>query len=144
MSYLLDTCTISEMVSVNPNAEVLKWFESQSEKSLYLSIITIGEIEKGIYQLVPSKKKLRLETWLFDELVPSFQNRLLGIDRKLMTTWAKMNAELKIKGIDRQSFDSLIEAAVLHHQMILVTRNVKNFQDSAVTILKNGTLHFWL
>lgn len=135
MSYLLDTCTISEMVSVNPNAEVLKWFESQSEKSLYLSIITIGEIEKGIYQLVPSKKKLRLETWLFDELVPSFQNRLLGIDRKLMTTWAKMNAELKIKGIDRQSFDSLIEAAALHHQMILVTRNVKNFQDSAVTIL---------
>lgn len=135
MSYLLDTCTISEMVSVNPNAEVLKWFESQSEKSLYLSIITIGEIEKEIYQLVQSKKKLRLETWLFDELVPSFQNRLLGIDRKLMTTWAKMNAELKIKGIDRQSFDSLIEAAALHHQMILVTRNVKNFQDSAVTIL---------
>jgi len=82
MSYLLDTCTISEMVSVEPNANVLKWFESQTEKSLYLSIITIGEIEKGIYQLIQSKKRLRLETWLFDELVPSFQNRLLGIDGK--------------------------------------------------------------
>lgn len=135
MSYLLDTCTISEMVSVEPNAKVLKWFESQTEKSLYLSIITIGEIEKGIYQLIQSKKRLRLETWLFDELVPSFQNRLLGIDGKLMTTWAKMNAELKTKGMNRQSFDSLIEATALHNQMILVTRNVKNFQNSQVTIL---------
>ncbi len=135
MSYLLDTCTISEMVSVEPNANVLKWFELQTEKSLYLSIITIGEIEKGIYQLIQSKKRLRLETWLFDELVPSFQNRLLGIDGKLMTTWAKMNAELKTKGMNRQSFDSLIEATALHNQMILVTRNVKNFQNSQVTIL---------
>jgi len=123
------------MVSVEPNANVLKWFESQPEKSLYLSIITIGEIEKGIYQLIQSKKRLRLETWLFDELVPSFQNRLLGIDGKLMTTWAKMNAELKAKGMNRQSFDSLIEATALHNQMILVTRNVKNFQNSQVTIL---------
>ncbi len=135
MAYLLDTCTISEMVSVKPNAKVLNWFESQSEKILYLSIITIGEIEKGIYQLPQSKKRLRLETWLFDELVRSFQNRLVGIDRKLMTTWAKMIAELKTKGMIRQSFDSLIEATALQHQLILVTRNVKNFQNSQVTIL---------
>ena len=135
MAYLLDTCTISEMVSVKPNAKVLKWFESQSDKTLYLSIITIGEIEKGIYQLTRSKKRLRLETWLFDELVPGFQNRLLGIDRKLMTTWAKMIAELKTKGMNRQSFDSVIEATALHHQLILVTRNVKNFQNSQATIL---------
>ena len=135
MAYLLDTCTISEMVSVKPNSKVLKWFESQSEKTLYLSIITIGEIEKGIYGLAQSKKRLRLETWLFDALVPGFQNRLLGIDRKLMTTWAKMIAELKTKGMNRQSFDSVIEATALHHQLILVTRNVKNFQHSQVTIL---------
>ncbi len=135
MAYLLDTCTISEMISVRPNGNVLKWFESQSEKTLYLSIITIGEIEKGIYQLPQSKKRLRLETWLFDELAPSFQNRLLGIDRKLMTAWAKMIAELKTKGMNRQSFDSVIEATALHHQLILVTRNVKNFKNSQVTIL---------
>lgn len=135
MAYLLDTCTISEMVSVKPNAKVLNWFESQSEKTLYLSIITIGEIEKGIYQLAQTKRRLRLETWLFDELVPSFQGRLLGIDRKLITTWAKTTAELKMKGLIRQSFDGLIEATAGHHQLILVTRNVKNFQNSQVTIL---------
>jgi toxin FitB len=135
MAYLLDTCAISEMVSVKPNAKVLKWFESQTEKTLYLSIITIGEIERGIYGLPQSKKRLRLETWLFDELAPSFQNRLLAIDRKLLTTWAKMIAQLKTKGMNRQSFDSLIEATALHHQLILVTRNVKNFKNSQATIL---------
>ncbi len=123
------------MVAVKPNPKVLSWFESQNEKTLFLSIITVGEIEKGIYQLPASRKRTLLETWLFDELVPGFHGRVLEINRKLMTTWAKMIADLKTKGIIRPSFDSLIEATALHHQLILVTRNVKNFQDSQVTIL---------
>jgi toxin FitB len=135
MAYLLDTCTISEMVSVQPDTKVLSWFQAQNEKTLFLSIITIGEIEKGIYQLPPSKKRTALETWFFDDLVPGFQGRILKIDQKLMTTWAKMMADFKVKGIVRPSFDSLIEATALHHQLILVTRNVKNFQNSQVTIL---------
>lgn len=135
MAYLLDTCAISEMVSVKPNPNVLSWFESQDEKTLYLSIITIGEIEKGIYQLPASKKRTLLETWLFDNLAPNFHGRILEINRKLITAWAKMTADLKTQGITRPSFDSLIEAAALHHQLILVTRNVKNFQNSQVTIL---------
>ena len=135
MAYLLDTCAISEMVAVKPNPNVLKWFESQNEKTLFLSIITIGEIEKGIYQLPVSKKRTLLETWLFDDLVPDFHERIIEINRSLMTTWAKMIAGLKSKGIIRPSFDSLIEATALHRQLILVTRNVKNFQNSPVTIL---------
>lgn len=131
----MDTCTISEMVAVKPDANVLNWFQSQNEKTLFLSVITIGEIERGIYQLPASKKRTILETWLFDELMPGFQGRILEINRKLITTWAKMTADLKTKGIIRPSFDSLIEAAALHHQLILVTRNVKNFQNSQVTIL---------
>ena len=135
MAYLLDTCAISEMITVKPNSNVLSWFESQNEKLLFLSIITIGEIEKGIYQSPASKKRTLLETWLFDELVLSFQGRIIEINRNLITSWAKMIADLKTKGIIRPSFDSLIEATALHHQLILVTRNVKNFQNSQVTIL---------
>lgn len=123
------------MVAVKPNPNVLNWFQSQNEKTLFLSVITIAEIEKGIYQLPSSKKRTLLEAWLFDDLVPNFHRRILEIDRKLMTTWAKMTADLKTKGIIRPSFDSLIEAAALHYQLILVTRNVKNFQSSQVTIL---------
>jgi toxin FitB len=135
MAFLLDTCTISEMVAVQPNLNVLSWFESQNEKNFYLSIITIGEIEKGIYQLPISKKRISLETWFFGGLVSGFQGRILNIDRKVMTNWAKMIANLKSKGVIRPAFDSLIEATALEHDLILVTRNVKNFGHSQVTIL---------
>lgn len=135
MAYLLDTCTISEMVSVKPNENVLRWFEHQAEETLYLSVITSGEIQKGINQLAKGKRKLKIEAWYFDELVPKFQGRIINLDEKTMATWAKMIAELKIQGIARPSFDSLIEATALHHNLILVTRNEKNFQKSKVSIL---------
>ena len=135
MAYLLDTCTISEMVSVKPNQAVLDWFEHQLEETLYLSVITLGEIQKGINQLVAGKRRVQIETWFFDELVPGFQRRVLNIDEKLITTWAKMITELKKQGITRPSLDSLIEATALHHNLILVTRNQKNFFYSKVSIL---------
>jgi len=135
MAYLLDTCTISEMVSARPSKSVLEWFQAQDERDLYLSIITIGEIEKGIYQLPSSKKRVKLESWFFDKLAPSFRGRILNIDRKFITTWAKMMAGLKAQGVVRPSFDSLLEATALEHDLILVTRNVRNFAGSTVTIL---------
>ena len=135
MAYLLDTCTISEMISVRPNAHVLDWFKAQDERDLYLSVITIGEIEKGIYQLPGSKKRIKLEAWFFDKMIPGFQGRIIDIDRKMITTWAKMIAGLKTQGIARPSFDSLLEATALEQNLILVTRNVKNFRGSMVTIL---------
>jgi toxin FitB len=135
MAYLLDTCSISEMVSVQPNADVLSWFEHQAEETLFISVITSGEIQKGINQLAAGKRKLQIESWFFDELVPNFQGRIINLDEKIMATWARMIAEFKPQGINRPSFDSLIEATALHHNMILVTRNVKNFQNSKVSIL---------
>ena len=134
MAYLLDTCAISEMVAVKPNHNVLEWFEHQPESTLYLSVITWGEIQKGIYQLPAGKRRLKLETWLFDELFSTFQGRIINIDEKLITTWAKMLAGFKSKGLIRPSLDSLIEATALQHNMILVTRNEKNFRDSEVSI----------
>ena len=134
MSYLLDTCAISEMVAVSPDQNVLDWFEHQPESTLYLSVVTWGEIQKGIYQLAAGKRKLQLETWLLDDLFPTFQGRIIYIDEKLITTWAKMLAGFKSKGVVRPSFDSLIEATALQHNLILVTRNEKNFRDSAVSV----------
>jgi tRNA(fMet)-specific endonuclease VapC len=134
MSYLLDTCAISEMVAVKPNQNVLDWFEHQPESTLYLSVLTCGEIQKGIYQLPSGRRRLKLETWFFDELLPTFQGRIINIDETLIATWAKMMAELKSKGLTRPSFDSLIEATAQQYNMILVTRNEKNFRDSNVSV----------
>ncbi len=135
MAYLLDTCSISEMVSVQPNQDVLSWFEHQAEETLFISVITSGEIQKGINQLAAGKRKLQIESWFFDELIPNFQGRIINLDGKIMATWARMIAELKTQGIIRPSFDSLIEATALHNNLILVTRNEKNFQKSKVSIL---------
>ncbi len=135
MAYLLDTCTILEMISVRPSKRVLEWFQAQDERDLYLSIITIGEIEKAIYQLPGSRKRVILEAWFFDKLVPGFRDRIIDIDRKLITTWAKMIARLKVQGIVRPSFDSLLEATATERDLIFVTRNVRNFSGSSVTIL---------
>lgn len=122
------------MVAVRPDQNVLDWFENQPESTLFISVITWGEIQKGIYQLTAGKRRLKLEAWLLDDLLPAFQGRILDIDGKLITTWAKMLAGYKSKGITRPSLDSLIEATALQHNLILVTRNEKNFRDSSVSV----------
>ena len=134
MAYLLDTCVISEMVTPLPHQTVLDWFEYQNESTLFLSVLTLGEIQKGIYQLPLGKRRVSLETWYFDELRPSFEGRVLEIDEPLIATWAKMLASLKPKGLVRPALDSLIEATAQRHNLILVTRNVKNFIDSQVSV----------
>ncbi len=133
--YLLDTCAISELTREKPSEHVLTWFESINEHRLFLSVVSIGEMEKGIYGLVQGKKRTRLEKWFSDEVVPGFSGRILEIGQKTMSTWAKLIVDLRKKGIVRPSFDSLLEATALEHDLILVTRNVKNFQGSSVTIL---------
>ena len=135
MFYLLDTCTISELVAPQPNQSVLEWFKSQSPQALYLSIITLGEIQTGVYALPPGKRRLQIETFLFDTMLPMFHGRIFNIDEKLIAAWAKMTAELKAKGLPRSAFDSLIEATALHHNLVLVTRNTRNFKASKASIL---------
>ncbi len=135
MSYLLDTCAISELTGAKPNESFVEWFRSQKERRLFLSVITLGELEKGIYGLPQGKKRTKLEIWFFDSVVPQFQNRVFGIGERTMTVWAKTSVELRAKGVVRPSFDSLLEATAIEHDLILVTRNVRNFQGSSVTVL---------
>ena len=134
MKYLLDTCTISEVTKERPDANVVAWYEGREETRLYLSVITIGEIEKGIYGLPRSKKRTRLERWFYDAVVPGFRGRILEIGQGTMSTWAKLNVDLNAKGVVRPSFDSLLEATAVEHDLIFVTRNVKNFQQSEAAI----------
>lgn len=135
MRYLLDTCTISEMTREVPNGNFVSWFEAREEDRLYLSVITVGEIEKGILCLPKGKKRARLESWFYNEVVPGFLGRILEIGQQTMSTWANLSAILRTKGIIRPSFDSLLEATAIEHDLVLVTRNVRNFPGSSVTIL---------
>ena len=135
MTYLLDTCLISELVAKQPNQKVLDWVDAQVPETLYLSVITIGEIAKGICKLTPSKRKESLTTWLNETLPNRFENRILTLDVSTMVLWGNLICQLEQNGRPLPAMDSLIAAISLQHSLSLVTRNEKDFAGTGVIIV---------
>ena len=135
MRYLLDTCVISELVAKKPETAVIDWIDRIDDEYIYLSVITIGEIKKGIEKLPDSARKELLTEWLEDDLLSRFQGRILGVETAVMLTWGSLTAQLEKQGRKMPAIDSLIAAIALHGNLTLVTRNVQDFQDSAVPLL---------
>src|SRR5690625_2576695 len=98
MSYLIDTCCISELVKKKPDPNVLKWFADQDELSMYLSVITFGELQKGIEKLPDSKKKKELNQWVKEDLNHRFKNRVLIINMEEVNRWARFWLQQKKRG----------------------------------------------
>jgi toxin FitB len=135
MTYLLDTCLISELVAKQPNQQVLDWLDAQVPETLYLSVITIGEIAKGISKLTGSGRKESLTTWLDETLPNRFENRILGIDVSTMVLWGNLVGQLELWGRPLPVMDSLIAAIALQHSLSLVTRNENDFTGTGVVIV---------
>jgi len=134
MSYLLDTNVVSETERKRPDSKVVEWLERVDARNVYLSALTIGEIKKGFSKLASGKKKAHIQNWL-EDVRKRFGDRILPLTEQTFLVWGKMIAEFEQKGMVRTALDSLLEATALEHDLILVTRNVKNFQHSSVTIL---------
>lgn len=124
MSYLLDTNVISELSRAKPDAGVTSWFKNIPNEMLHISVLTMGEIRKGIEQIKDEDRKEKLKLWLEIELVHWFSNRILIIDQEIAERWGRLHAEMK-RPIP--AIDSLIAATALHHDLCLVTRNVRDF-----------------
>jgi toxin FitB len=135
MNYLLDTCVISELVAKRPNSQVIAWIDSIEEGRLHLSVMTLGEIQKGIEKLPDSERKMRLITWLNEELPQRFIDRIVPIDAKVILEWGRLAGSLEKEGKLMSVIDSLIAAIALHNNFILVTRNEADFENTAVEIL---------
>lgn len=135
MTYLLDTCLISELVAKQPNQKVLDWVDAQIPETLYLSVITIGEIARGICKLTPSKRKESLTTWLNETLPNRFEHRILTLDVSTMVLWGNLVGQLEQNGRPLPAMDSLIAAIALQHSLSLVTRNEKDFAGTGVVII---------
>ena len=133
--YLLDTCVISEFVKPKPERRVIDWLNSIDPESVYLSAVTIGEIQFGISNRPPSNRRTELEAWLNEALPQQFGGRVLALDADTFVTWGKMTAEQKRKGELQSIMDSLIAATALEHKMVLVTRNVADFKVGNLSIL---------
>ena len=135
MKYLLDTCVVSELVAKQPNPRVLKWIDTVDADGVYISVITVGEITKGIEKLPNSKRRQELSDWLENELLIRFQDNLIELDVNILIQWGKLNARLEIGGQRAPAIDSLIAATALEHELILVTRNETDFAGTGVEIL---------
>lgn len=135
MNYLLDTCVISELLKPRPSQKVVTWIDSIEEEKLYISVITIGEFEKGISKLPSSSKKDRISDWLNEDLLIRFKGRILGLDVNTLIKWGQMVANLENQGRKIPVVDSLITATVLQHDLCLVTRNIQDFQNCGIKIL---------
>lgn len=135
MKYLLDTCVISELVAKQPAPKVLAWIDSVDPDGVFLSVITIGEIAKGIQKLPSSKRKQELIDWLENELLIRFQDNLIELDANILIQWGKLTAHLESKGQTIPAIDALIAASALERGLILVTRNVSDFDGTGVEII---------
>lgn len=134
MSYLVDTNAISEFRKKQPNEKVLDWFAAQAEESLFLSVITIGEIEKGIAKIIDPIGQTNYEIYL-ENLILRFDRRILPISLKIGRRWGKLIGTLQKTGRVLPFWDSLIAATALEHDLTIITRNSADFDESGARVL---------
>ena len=135
MTYLLDTCLISELVAKQPNPQVVNWLDAQTPETLYLSVITMGEIAKGISKLAVAQRKDSLQVWLTQALPTRFAGRILSIEIATMLLWGELIGRLEQQGRSLPVMDSLITAIALQNSLHLVTRNENDFAGTGIEIV---------
>lgn len=133
--FLLDTNIPTEMTRPFPQRSVAQWLEDADDDRLYFSVVSLGEILKGIAILPESKRRSQLQQWLNETLRPWFQGRILPVNEPVAERWGWMAGESKLKGRPLKVEDGLIAATALEHGLTVVTRNVKDFEGLGVTIL---------
>lgn len=134
MRYLLDTCVISELVSPHQNPKVIKWIMEKDEFDLFLSVLTIGEIHKGIAKLPNSKKKKTLTHWIESDLKKRFSGRIIDITENIAVQWGIMQGKFEKIGKKLPVIDGLIAASAIEAKLTVVTRNIKDIENLGAKI----------
>ena len=137
MNYLLDTCVISEFTKPQPNEDVIQLLRMIPIQHLYISVLSIGEIQKGISQLDISARQQRLQIWLDEELTRQFHQRILILDEQDSRLWGQICGQYLRQGRKLPVMDSLLAATAIYNQMTLVTGNEKDFSVIAGLQLLN-------
>jgi toxin FitB len=134
VKYLLDTCVISELVKKEPNPAVVRWLDEQDEQNLFLSVLNLGELQKGISKLPDGAKKKELQAWVALDLVERFDGRILEVDLDTALAWGRLQGEAERSGEKLPVMDSLIAATATAHGLVVVTRNVRDMERCGVRV----------
>src|ERR1017187_4954443 len=133
--FLLDTNIPSEIIRTHPDPGVNAWVLSQDEATLHLSVVTIGELRKGLAILPESKRRSQLQDWLECDLIPLFTGRILPVTHAIADRWGVLSGMRQMAGRPLGMADGLIAATGLEHGLVVVTRNVRDYEGLGVTLL---------
>ena len=134
MNWLLDTNVISEPTRRAPSAHVVDWLRSVPTSACHASIITLGEIRRGILRLPAGARRRKLEKWMREKFQPAFAGRILPLGEEEITAWAQMLAGMEKRGRSMPAIDSLIAATALARDLTIATRNTEDFAHSGARV----------
>ncbi len=132
MSYLVDTNVLSELRRRDPDSNVVRWMSARPSSTLYLSVLTIGELRKGIDALPDGDRKCRLLDWLETDIPAFFSGRILSVDVSVADRWGRLLAQA---GRPLPAVDTLLAATAVDHGLTLVTRNLRDFRHPDLSVI---------
>lgn len=141
MSYLLDTCILSKLRKINkkPDKKLENWIAKHDDDAYFISVLSLGEIQTGISKLNIQKKeeknkRLILEDWFQEELLPRFTNRIYPVDIEVILTWGRILGECQQRGVAFPVVDGLIAATAIARNLTVVTENIKDFLETGARL----------
>jgi len=138
VSFILDTCAVSDLRKDSPNAGLAAWLKAQDPADLFLSVMTLGELHKGLERLPQGPKKAGLKTWI-ERIESTYKAKILPINLATMRIWGQITARAAQQGRTLPALDAIIAAAALEHDMAIVTRNVGDFEPAGPRVINPFT-----
>ena len=132
--FLLDTNVLSELIKPRPEPKVTRWLESVDQALLYLSVMTLGEVRKGVAALQSGSRRVALEAWLETRLRPRFSGRILPIDEGVADRWGMLAAAAAGRDAPLPVIDGLLAATALQFNLTLVTRDTSGLAATGVAV----------
>lgn len=135
MKFLVDTNVVSEWVKRRPNEGVVAWMDEVDEDRVFISVVSLAELRHGVERMPSGARRRRLDEWLKEELPMRFEGRVLLIDRAVAEAWGRIVARCETGGRPISTMDGFIAATAEAHRLVLVTRNVSDFESSVKEIV---------
>ena len=135
MRFLLDTNVLSEFKKPRPDEQVVAWSRAADEDNTFISVVTIGELRRGVALLAKGRRRSEFDEWVREELPRRFEGRILDVTAAVAEEWGELMAGSKLRGLVLEPIDAYIAATARLHALTLVTRNVKDFKNLEIDII---------